>query len=435
MLRTYRAAVSLAAAGCLVTLAAGALADDWPQWRGPARDGVWKETGLLERFAAPELTPKWRVPLGAGYCGPTVANGRVYVMDRLALKQQERVHCFEAETGKTLWTHTYEAVYGGIGYQAGPRASVTVDEGRAYALGATARFNCLNAETGAVLWSRNLEQDYNVRMPVWGISGAPLIEGDLVILQIGGEGDACVLALDKKTGQERWKALPDQAAYSPPIIVQQADRRVLVVWTGDRVVGLDPPTGKVHWQEAFPSKGVVIAVATPVLEGDRLFLTSFYQGSMMLRLKQDTLGVEKLWERRGQNERSTDALHSIISTPVLEGGYVYGVDSYGELRCLDAKTGDRVWESQQAVPKARWSTVHFVKNGDRHWLFNERGQLIIAKLTPKGYEEISRAQLLQPTLDQLPQRGGVCWSHPAFANRSVFARNDKELVCASLKAL
>lgn len=426
---------SLLAATAAITLAVSALADDWPQWRGPGRDGVWREKGLVDRFAGPELPVKWRVPVGSGYCGPTVAGGRVFLMDRQAEPaQQERVLCLDAASGKVLWTHAYPAIYGQIGYQAGPRASVTVTDGLAYALGATGQFHCLEATTGKVVWKRDLDKEYQIRMPVWGIAASPLIEGDLVITQIGGEGDACVIALDRKTGQERWKALPDQASYSAPIMVQQAGKRVLVVWTGDRVVGMDPQTGKLHWQEAFPSRQVVIAVASPVVEGDRLFLTSFYQGSMMLRLKQDSLGVEKLWERRGQNERSTDALHSIIATPLMEGGHVYGVDSYGELRCLDGKTGDRVWENLTAVPKARWSTIHFVKNGDRTWMFNERGQLIIGKLSPKGFEEISRAQLLQPTLEQLPQRGGVCWSHPAFANQSIYARNDKELVCASLKA-
>ena len=108
------------------------------------------------------------------------------------------------------------------------------------------------------------------------------------------------------------------------------------------------------------------------------------------------------------------------------------MDSYGELRCLDLMTGDRVWESLDVVPKARWATAHFVENGDRIWIFNERGELIISKMSAAGYEELSRAKLIDPTLDQLPRRGGVCWSHPAFANRHVFARNGRELVCASL---
>ena len=118
----------------------------------------------------------------------------------------------------------------------------------------------------------------------------------------------------------------------------------------------------------------------------------------------------------------------------MKGDYIYGVDSYGELRCLDLATGNRVWESLAAVPKARWATIHFVENGDKIWMFNERGELIISRLSPSGFEEISRAMLIDPTLDQLRQRGGVCWAHPAFANRHVFARNDKELVCADLTA-
>lgn len=425
--RPALAALSLA----LVAGAAGS--DDWPQWRGPSRDGVWKETGLIQKFSGPQLEAKWRVPVSNGYSGPTVSDNRVFLTDRLAEQQQERVLCFDARTGKPLWTHTYGAVYGGVGYPDGPRASVTVDEGRAYALGAVGHFHCLEAATGKLLWKHDLNEEYQIRMPIWGVSAAPLIEGDLVIMHIGGT-NACLVAFDKQTGRERWRALPDKSSYSAPIVITQADKRVLVCWTGERVVGLDPQTGKLYWDQPFPPVNMVISIASPVLEKDRLFFSCFYDGALMLRLKQNELGVEKLWQRRGQNERNTDALHSIISTPMMMGDYIYGVDSYGELRCLDARTGDRIWEDLTAVPKARWATIHFVRNGDRVWMFNERGELIIARLSPKGYEEISRAKLLEPTLGQLNQRGGVCWAHPAYAHQSIFARSDRELVCASLKA-
>src|SRR5205085_1557894 len=157
-----------------------------------------------------------------------------------------------------------------------------------------------------------------------------------------------------------------------------------------------------YWEYPYPSSQMPLCVATPVVDGDRLFVTGFYDGSLMLRLDPDRTAVEKLWQRRGQNERNTDALHSIISTPLLMGDTLYGVDSFGELRGLDARTGDRLWESLDAVPRARWSTIHFVRNGDRIWMFNERGQLIIARLSPKGFEEISRAQVIEPTKGQLP---------------------------------
>ncbi|MEX2112035.1 MAG: PQQ-binding-like beta-propeller repeat protein [Pirellulales bacterium] len=410
------------------------IADEWPQWRGPQRDGVWREEGLLDKFAADEIKITWRQPISSGYSGPTVSGGRVFVTDRIVEpKQIERVLAFDEKTGQPLWTHTYDCEYVNVGYTAGPRASVTVDGDRAYALGSMGHLFCLDTASGKVLWGKDTNAEYKIRMPIWGIAAAPLVDGDLAIVQIGGEG-ACLVAFDKLTGAERWRALNDNASYSAPIIVEQAGKRVLVCWTGDSVAGMNPASGEVYWQHPFKPAKMVINIATPVLEKNRLFFTSFYDGSLMLELKTAELGVEPLWRRSGRDEQHTDSLHSIISTPYLEGDYVYGVDSYGEFRCLDAKTGDRIWESLEPTPKSRWSTVHMVRNGRRMWMFNERGEIVIATLSPQGYTEISRAKLLEPTRVQLGQRGGVCWSHPAYANRHVFARNDEELVCASLAA-
>lgn len=415
-------------------------ADDWPQWRGIGRDGVWHETGIVEKFDKPELKPKWKASIGTGYCGPTVADGRVYVMDRVVedqekgLKQFERVHCFDQKTGRQLWSHKYERDYK-IDYVAGPRASVTLDEGRAYALGAMGDFFCFDAKSGRIIWQKDLNSEYKIRMPIWGIAASPLIEGDLVILQIGGEGEACLVAFDKKTGKEVWKSLDDTASYSAPVIFQRGKNRILVAYTANHVLGADPRTGKIHWQFPFPPKKVIIGIATPLLEGDYLYFTNFFDGSLMLKLSKDGLSAEELWRRGGKNEQETDALHCIISTPWLNGDYIYGVDSYGELRCLDSKTGDRIWESDKAVKHDRWATIHFVWNDKQKkmWMFNEQGDLIIAELTPKGYHEISRTHILTPTRDQLPSRkGGVCWSHPAFANKCVFARSDEELACFDL---
>lgn len=407
-------------------------ADDWPQWRGPSRDGWWRETGLVDHFAGPELKIKWQADIASGYSGPTVAAGRVYVTDRLVEpKQTERVHCFDEQTGKPVWKFEYPCEYIEVGYTAGPRASVTIDGGRAYSLGTMGNLFCFDAANGNVLWTHDLNKEYRVRMPIWGLAASPVVEGDLLIVQCGGE-HTCLVAFDKKTGQERWKALDDRASYSAPIVIQQAGRRVLVCWTGDNVVGLDPQTGQVYWQHPFQPTRMVIAIATPVVDADRLFVSCFYDGSLMLKLHQDKPEVSQIWRRLGPDEQHTDSLHAMIGTPWLDGDYVYGVDSYGQLRCLEAATGNRVWESLKATPKTRWSTIHMVRNGDRWWLFNERGTLIIARLTPTGYEEISRAKLIDPTSVQLAQRGGVCWSHPAYANRCVFARNDEKLVCASL---
>jgi outer membrane protein assembly factor BamB len=241
-----------------------------------------------------------------------------------------------------------------------------------------------------------------------------------------------VVALEKEDGRERWRALDDRASYSAPIMIQQAGEQVVIVWNGDALVGLTPMTGKVLWRIEFPPQKMPIGVPTPVVDGKRVFVSSFYDGSLMVELGGPPPTAKKLWSQCGANERNTRALHCMISTPLMLDDHVFGVDSYGELRCLRADTGERVWEDQTATPRARWSNIHMVRQNDRIWMFNERGELIIAKLASTGFVEISRAILLEPTTGQLDQRGGVCWSHPAFANQHVFARNDKLLVCASL---
>jgi outer membrane protein assembly factor BamB len=430
LVKWIAAALWLGVSACTVALCA----DEWPQWRGPTRDGVWRETGIVGKFAGPELALRWRAPVGSGYSGPTVADGRLYVTDRQTEPEQvERVHCLDWQTGRKLWTYTYACRYESVSYTAGPRAAVSIDEGRAYALGTMGHLHCLDVANGTLLWKKVPGVDYAVRVPQWGVAAAPLVDGDLVVLQLGAAEGACLVALDKRTGLEKWRALDDPASYSAPMILQQAGKRVLVCWTGAHVAGLNPVSGESYWKYPFPPTKMVINVPTPVSEGERLFLTAFYDGSLMLKLLQDEPRVEKVWRRQGASERQTDSLHAMISTPYLQGDYVYGVDSYGELRCLDARTGDRVWENLTAVPKARWATIHMVRNGQRMWMFNERGELIIATLSPEGFQEISRAKLLAPTTEQLSQRGGVCWSHPAYAYKHVFARNDRELVCASLE--
>ena len=426
---------------CVLGMVAVVQADDWPQWRGPDRDGVWRESGIVRQLTDDNIKVLWRQEIGAGYCGPTVADRRVFVMDRvLEPEQRERILCFDSITGKQLWKVEYPCEYRGVSYTAGPRASVTIDGTRAYALGTMGHLHCLDAWNGEILWKRDLNADYNIltdnartnRMPIWGIAAAPLIYDDLLILHPGGRDDCSVVALDKKSGQEEWRALDDRAQYSAPIVTRQGGKDVLVIWTGDSVAGLAPRTGKKYWRFPFTPRNMPIGVATPAVDDDQVFVTSFYDGSLMLRMNDD-MTVDKVWQASGPSETRTKALHSIISTPIIIDDYIYGVDSHGELRCLEKDTGKRVWEDLTAVPKARWSTIHFVKHRDQVWMFTERGDLIQAKLTPEGYEELGRVHLIDPTEEQLRRRGGVCWAHPAFADRCIFVRNDREIICVSLK--
>src|SRR5262245_31124969 len=209
-------------------LLAAARGDDWPQWRGTNRDGVWRETGIIQKFGSSQLTPKWRIDIGSGYCGPTIAHGRVYVMDLVTRPaSKERIHCLDESTGENLWSYEYECAYGRVQYPAGPRACVTLHQGKAYALGATGQLHVFDAASGTILWKKDLDAEYSINLPNWGISAAPLIHENLVILHIGGS-NACILALNKDTGEESWRALNDPAQYSAPILVRQAGQPIVL---------------------------------------------------------------------------------------------------------------------------------------------------------------------------------------------------------------
>ncbi len=421
-------------------------AEDWPQWLGPRRDSVWRESGIIERFPAQGPAVRWRAAIGAGYSGPVVARGRVYVTDRRlgqdvknpsdpfargSLRGYERVLCFNETDGTLAWHHDYECAYS-VSYPAGPRAAPLVSEGKVYTLGAEGNLLCLDAKNGAVIWSKDLKADYAVKAPMWGFAGHPLLAGRRLICLVGGPGTT-VVALDKDTGKELWRALSaEEPGYSSPILCEAAGKPQLILFEPEAANGLDPETGRVYWSVPFKSN-TGLSVATPRQLGDDLFFTSFYNGSLMLRLDSNAPEARVLWRTQKASERDTTHLNAILCTPFLEAGYIYGVCSYGQLRCLKADTGERVWETFKATTSGepvRWANAFIVKNGGRFFLFNEKGDLIIAKLSPAGYEEISRAHILDPTNKDCGR--AVVWSHPAFANRCVFARNDKELVCVDL---
>ena len=263
--RTFLAALTLLAA-----LATAAHGEDWPQWRGKDRDGVWRESGIVDKLPEGQIPIKWRVPIGSGYSGPTVAGSRVYVMDRVTEPgQQERVLCYDAKTGEPVWSHAYDAVYR-IQYTAGPRASVTIDGGRGVLAGAMGHLFCFDATKGSILWQKDLGQEYEIRMPIWGIACSPLVEEDLVIVVAGGE-NACLVAFDKTTGEERWKSLDDRAQYSSPIVVDQAGRECWCIGAATTWWASNPQTGEEYWKHPMKPVQMPIGAATPVTDGRRVY--------------------------------------------------------------------------------------------------------------------------------------------------------------------
>jgi outer membrane protein assembly factor BamB len=376
----------------------------------------------------------WSAPLGEGYAGPAVCQGRVFVtdlVDRQGRRATERVLCLDAQTGKEIWKHSYPVEYT-IAYPAGPRSTPVVDSGRVYTLGAVGNLCCFLAENGKVLWQKDLLAEYGHNIATWGLAASPLVEGETLITLVGGKDGALVVSFEKSTGRELWRALDDlEVGYCPPVIFTFGSSRQLIQWHPKAVTSLDPATGKVHWEVPFKVKSG-LCVSTPRQLGNRLFVTTFYSGPLMLEVEPEGKGAKILWKGITENEIKTDGLHAIMCTPILGETHLYGVCSYGQLRCLEAGTGQRVWETRQPTGEGRWWNAFLVPHEDRVFIHNEQGDLIIAELDPAGYHEVSRAKLVEPTR-AVGQRMTI-WSHPAFAQKSVFARNDKEIVRVDLSA-
>lgn len=414
-----------------------ALAVDWPQWMGPNRDGVWTETGVI-REMPDELPIKWRIPTGLGYAGPAVADGKVYLFDyvlesgepsqsKAKLTGQERIRCLNADTGEEIWSYEYDRPYS-MAYGYGPRCTPTVDGDHVYTLGGEGDLVCMKVADGSVVWHKSFKDEYGAKTPMWGHASHPLVVGDTLYCLVGGEGSA-VVAFNKMTGEEKWKAMssPD-AGYSPCSMIEQAGVKQLIVWTPLEVGSLNPETGEVYWKEELkPAFGM--SIMAPQDEENLLFASGAGTTGGLFRLNPDKPAAEIVW--RGQTKES---IYAVNATPLIEDGVIYGCD--GESSALIAaklENGERLWETKEPTigdRRGRIGTAFLVKNGDRHFLFNETGDLILAKLSPEKYEELGRVNLLEPTSMAFGRE--VVWSHPAFAQKCVFARNDEEIVCASL---
>ena len=442
-----------------------ARADDWPQWLGPKRDGVWREDGIADKFPADGPKKLWEKPVGIGYGGPAVAGGKLYLMDRVLgsgvanpanpfdrqskVAGNERVLCLDAKTGNQLWKYEYPSVYQ-ISYAAGPRCTPTVDGDKVYTLGAMGDLHCLDAAKGTLVWKKNFVDDFDARVPVWGFACHPLVDGDNLICVAGGSDNRLVIAFDKHTGKVNWasQSCEGDFGYCPPVVYEFGGTRQLIVWHARALVGLDPATGKRLWSVPWELKASLNVPMPRKVGEDGLFVTSFYHGSMFLKVSADAAKVVWKSAAKGEMPNQTRDLSAIMSTPVIDGDYTYGVCSHGELRCLVTATGERKWATMLATrgkltaanvaanpepntSSERWGHAFIVKQGDRFVLFNEQGDLIFAKLSASGYEEVSRAHLIDPT-NTMARGRKVVWMHPAFADRCVFVRNDQQLACFSL---
>lgn len=429
--------------GIFICLSVSVDAADWPQWRGPNRDAIWNEQGIIESIPATGLKVLWRSEVSGGYSGPAVVGDLVYVTDYVRdsgdprngpgtinqLQGSERVLCLDATTGEVVWKHEYDCPYR-ISYPAGPRTTPTVDGNRVYTYGAEGHLFCFERRTGEVLWSKQLRDEYQAKTPVWGFSSHPLVVKGTLYCVVGGVGSV-VVALDKLSGEEQWTALSaSEPGYAPPALIQAGGVSQLIIWDADKLNSLNPDTGEVYWSHPLkPDYGM--SIMAPQKSGDLLFASGIGDVGAVYRLAADKPAAELVW--RGTNR---SAVYCANSTPFLAAETIYGNDCRtGALIAVDLEDGERLWESFLPTTGARrlnHGTAFIIKHQEKYFLFNEAGDLISARMNRDGYEETGRVHLLEPTNEAFGRN--VVWTHPAFASGHCYVRNDKEILCVSLKA-
>jgi outer membrane protein assembly factor BamB len=405
---------------CLLSQVVAVQAEEWSRWRGPRGDGTWQPTKeVLENLPAQwpaELPHVWTQPLGPGYSGITVSQGRVVTMDRPAEPtNHERIVCFDAATGKKLWEHLYAASYEGIDYQQGPRSAPTLHEGRVYTLGAVGHAHCLDLKTGKVLWQLDLVRDHQAKLPTWGLAASPVVYGDQLLLHAGLPG-GCYSSHNLATGQEQWRSGDDPAGYATPRIVAQAGRDVLIGWTPKHVLALDPRTGNELWNVPYEvTYGV--SIADPIVPEGTVLVAGYWEGTKAIRLGNEAGEAELMWEEN-------KFLRGLMSQPLYRQGHVFLLDKQHGLVCFRLSDGQKVWSDGYRLTKRDrnpQASLVWLGNSDRALALNAEGQLVQLRLTPEKYEEHTRTQLVKPT-----------WAHPAFMGEYVFARDDQQIVCAKL---
>jgi len=315
-----------------------------------------------------------------------------------------------------------------VSYAGGPRCTPAIDAGKLYTIGSEGRLLCLDAETGSVVWEKDLKQQYGIDSPHWGFSAHPYVQGEFLYCLVGGDGSVAV-AFDKETGREVWRALSaEEPGYCPPTIIRHAGVRQLLIWNPESIQSLHPDTGEVYWSQPL-APNYKMSIAVPRKLGDLLFASGIGHVAAMFKLDDTEPDAEVHW--RGD---STTAVYACNTTPFLEDGTIYGVDCHsGGLIAARASDGQRLWETFKPTTgdrNASHGTAFLVKHEDRFFIFNETGDLILAKLSPEQYEELGRFHVLDPTNECFGR--DVVWSQPAFAEKCVFARNDKLLVCVDL---
>ena len=391
--------ITLVLTAGVVTIAA----DDWPQWRGPRRDGVSKETGLLKDWPANGPRLAWRSGgIGEGYSSFAVADGRLYTLG--ARQNTEYVFAFAAATGEKIWEVANGRRFNNDRGD-GPRGTPTIDGDRVYVFGSSGDLTVLDAATGKVFWTQNLLQKYGGSNISWGLSESPLVLSDRIIVTPGGRG-ASIVALRKTDGSLIWKSQSDEPGYSSALLHPVGTIQQAVVFTAERALGIDVNDGRVLWSYNRVANRTA-NIATPIARGNHVFLSSDYgTGAGLLALTPDGNGI------KAREVYFTNEMRNHHASSVLVGDYLYGFSS-SILTAMHFETGKVAWRDR-SVGKGS-----LVFADDRLYLFSENGVVGLAEANPQKYVEHGRFQLRTGNLPT--------WSHPVVSGGKLFIRDQDTL--------
>jgi len=401
----------------VATFAFPIFAADWPQFLGPNRNGISSETNLATVWPHDGPPILWQKNVGQGFSGPSVASGKLILFHRL--NDKETVECLNAKTGDPIWKFDYPTSYqDDFGFDEGPRATPTIADGKVFTFGAEGELHCLDFATGKKLWSVDCKKEFHSAKGFFGMACSPLVEGNLVILNIGGTDSAGIVALEKPTGKLVWKSTDHEAGYSSPIAASLNGKRSVLIFTRSGLVALNPVDGKIRFEFPWRSRNnASVNAATPLVSGDSIFISASYgTGAALLRAKENS--VEKIWS-------GDDMLSNHYATSILRDGFLFGIHGRADpgfqprasLRCVELQTGKLRWTEEN------FGAANLLLAGEQLLILTEKGELISAAATPKEFKILNRAQILP----------FEARAFSALADGLFYARSKNKLVCVDLR--
>ena len=409
-MRTANRAIGLAVGGLVAFLAIGVFAQDWPQWRGPNRDG--KVTG----FAAPQTWPQtlveqWKTKVGTGDATPALVGDRLFVFARQG--EEEVILCLEAGSGKELWQHKYaaQAVTGAASSHPGPRSSPAVAEGKVVTLGVGGVVSCLDANSGALLWRKD---PFPKVVPQFFTAMSPLIVDGAAIAHVGGRGNGAIIAFDLATGEEKWRWDGEGPDYASPALLTVDAVKQLVTLTEKSVVGINLADGKLLWKLPFPTQRMAYNAATPIVDGATVIYTGAGRGAKAVKIEKrpDGFAAKELW--------SNPDLAPQFNTPVLKDGLLFGLSNRGNLFCMNATTGKTAWTDGTSHGRG---FAAIVDAGPVLLALPSTSELLVFKPSEKQYEEVARIKVAETQT----------YAHPVLSRKRIFVKDRDTLAMLSVE--